>query len=246
MLFRSGAARRGAIIHHALEEFHRTYPGSLPDDAVQKLIAIGGKELANRLAPPGVRAFWWPQFIRIAEWFIANERRRRDAGYSIAGAEVEGEMKIAAPGGPFILTARADRIDRVADGSLAIIDFKTGQAPSAPQVECGLAPQLSLEAALAEAGGFDGVPAAPAGELAVIRLTGGAKPGEQKTLDLDASEVAGAAMAGLKKRIGQFDDPNTPYLSRPAPMFERYFGDYDHLARVREWSSPGSDGSDGE
>ncbi len=242
------AAQRGSIIHHALEEFHKAYPGDLPPDAVQKLIAIGGRELANRLAPPGVRAFWWPRFIRIAEWFVANERRRREAGYSIAGAEISGSMKIAAPGGPFILTARADRIDRigrVADGSLAIIDFKTGQAPSAPQVECGLAPQLSLEAALAEAGGFDGIEAAPAGELTVIRLTGGALAGEEKTLNLDAREVAGTALAGLKKRIKQFDDPDTPYLSRPAPMFERYFGDYDHLARVREWSAAGGNDGDG-
>jgi ATP-dependent helicase/nuclease subunit B len=239
------AARRGAIIHHALEKFHQAYPGDLPRDAVQKLIAIGGKELAGRLAPPSVRAFWWPQFIRIAEWFIENERKRRAAGYSIAGAETEGEMKIAAAAGPFILTARADRIDRMIDGSLAIIDFKTGQAPSGRQVKSGLAPQLSLEAALAEAGGFDGIAAAPAGELTVIRLTGGARPGEEKTLNLDAAEVAGTALAGLKKRIRQFDDPSTPYLSRRAPMFERYSGDYDHLARVKEWSVPGGNGGDG-
>ncbi len=240
-----GAAQRGAIIHHALEKFHQAYPGEPPRDAVQELIAIGGKELAGHLTPPGVRAFWWPQFIRIAEWFIGNERKRRAAGYAIAGAEINGEMKIAAPGGLFTLTARADRIDRMIDGSLAIIDFKTGQAPSKNQVESGLAPQLSLEAALVEAGGFEGIDAAPPGELTVIRLTGGSRPGEEKTLKLDAAEVAMTTLAGLKKRIEQFDDPATPYLSRPAPMFERYFGDYDHLARVREWSVPGDDGGNG-
>ena len=46
----------------------------------------------------------------------------------------------------FTLTARADRIDRLADGSLAIIDYKTGAPPTIDEV-LSLSPQLPLEGA---------------------------------------------------------------------------------------------------
>src|SRR5690606_40819298 len=53
-----------------------------------------------------------------------------------------------APGGPFTLTARADRID-VTDEGLVISDYKTGKPPSAKAVLAHEKPQLSLEAAIA-------------------------------------------------------------------------------------------------
>ena len=62
-------------------------------------------------------------------------------------------MAFEAPGGPFTVTAKADRIElrgRVAD----VLDFKTGSAPSAKQVQRGLSPQLTLTAAILQAGGF--------------------------------------------------------------------------------------------
>ena len=47
--------------------------------------------------------------------------------------------------------------------------------------------------------------------------------------------------------LEQFARPETPYLSRPYPKFAKAFGDYDHLARVKEWSATGglSVGDDG-
>jgi len=40
---------------------------------------------------------------------------------------------------------------------------------------------------------------------------------------------------GLVERIERYDNPRTPYLSRPRPDFAGY-GDYDHLARLKEWA----------
>ena len=54
---------------------------------------------------------------------------------------------------------------------------------------------------------------------------------------MDVNSVAANAVSGLQKLIGMYRNPNTPYRSRPRPMFKSRFGDYDHLARVREWSS---------
>ena len=149
---------------------------------------------------------------------------------------------VPGPAGDFTLTARADRIDLLADGSLAVVDYKTGQPPSAPQVESGLVPQLSLEAAMIERGAFPDLPENPVGQLAYLRLSGGRPPGQERVLKLDAAAVAAHAFEGLTNRIAAFDREETPYLSRLRPMFEGREGDYDHLARVREWSSGTGEG----
>ena len=79
-----GAAERGIIVHEALDRFHKDYPGDLPDNAESKLLEIGRQVFDQQLAHPGVRAFWWPRFERIAHWFIAYERDRRAQGESLS------------------------------------------------------------------------------------------------------------------------------------------------------------------
>ena len=61
----------------------------------------------------------------------------------------------------------------------------------------------------------------------------------------DESALAAAnAYEGLVKLISQFDH-GRPYTSRTAPQFvKQYMSDYDHLARVFEWSTSGEE--DGE
>ena len=46
-----------------------------------------------------------------------------------------------------------------ADGSFAILDYKTGQPPTGKQVRMGLSPQLTLEAAILREGGFEDIDA---------------------------------------------------------------------------------------
>jgi ATP-dependent helicase/nuclease subunit B len=185
-----------------------------------------------------VQAFWWPRFLDIAAWFVGEERERRAAGARILATEGQGAMAFSATGGVFRLTAKADRIDRNSAGGLVIIDYKTGAPPSEKQLASGLAPQLPLEAAIAIAGGFAGIPAAEVAELAFVRLRGGTVPGEWKPIkEHDPAELAARAAAGLTKLIARFDQAATPYRSRPRPQFIDRFGDYDHLARVKEWSA---------
>ena len=62
---------------------------------------------------PGAWAFWWPRFVRIAAWLVAEERAHR-SGVVESFSECRGSLTLAAPGGPFTLTAKADRIDRLA------------------------------------------------------------------------------------------------------------------------------------
>lgn len=231
-----GAAERGQIIHEVLEEFVRAFPRALPEDALARLLAIGRRAFASVSSlGPGIEAFWWPRFERVAHWFVERERERRPV---IAESQVErrGRLQIDAPAGPFLLTAKADRIDREKSGGLIVIDYKTGQPPGKTDIELGFAPQLPLEAAIAAAGGFDGIGAAPVARLEVWRLTGGAVAGQIKAIDGDPTLLARNALKGLQRLVRRYDDPRTPYESVPRAAFAPRFSDYAHLARVQEWT----------
>ncbi|SME94157.1 ATP-dependent helicase/nuclease subunit B [Tistlia consotensis] len=234
-----GAADRGTMIHDALEAFIRAWPERLPDDALEQLLAIGEAAFAPLRARPAVRAFWWPRFERIARWIVETEQARRPALAALF-AEVKGELAIGAEG--FRLTARADRIERRRDGGLVLIDYKTGQAPTARQMESGLKPQLPLEAALLARGAFPDLPAALPVELAVWRLGGGDPAGEIKAHSGKVDLYAERAWSGLEELVRAFADPGTPYHARPrGGSWLPQYGDYDHLARVKEWSSAGGE-----
>ena len=201
--------------------------------------------LAPIRALPAVWTFWWPRFERIAAWFIDTERPRR-AVLAETITEVAGALSLPAPAGTFRLTARADRIDRLADGTLAIIDFKTGAVPGAGEVVAGFAPQLPLEAAIAAAGGFTDIAASPVAELAYWRLSGGRTAGAESSVGgEDPGALAERARAGLLQLIATFDDPATAYESRPRAEWAPRYSDYEHLARVKEWSAPGATDGDG-
>ena len=236
-----GAAERGTIVHKALEIFVETYPSALPDDAVAILLDIGRRTFAGVMGRPGVRAFWWPRFERIAQWFIEMERRRRGGLVGVV-AEAKGRLELDGPAGRFVLTGTADRIERKTDGGVTIIDYKTGGTPSKAEIIGGYAPQLALEAAIARAGGFEGMAAAPSVALAYWKLSGGDPAGEETWPKVDDEALAEEALGGLRHMIARFDDPATAYHAIPDPAWAPRFNDYAHLARVKEWSDQGGEG----
>jgi ATP-dependent helicase/nuclease subunit B len=234
-----GPLERGTIIHRALEGFVRSCPDHLPADAEARLIALGRGHFAALGLPPSLLAFWLPRFARLASWFAAFERAQRAERRPLA-LEVSGRITLPAPFGPFTLKAKADRIDRTQDGRLVILDYKTGKAPTRGQIETGFAPQLPLEALIAAAGGFEAVPAAEVARLAYVELTGGDPPGKPTFFE-DVATLAALTQMGVRRLIAAFDDPSIPYLSRPRPQFQRWPGQYDHLARVLEWAGAGEE-----
>jgi len=237
----AAARDRGIVIHKAMEAFMRAHPENLPEDIESALLEAG--ETAFKAAPdrPEVTAFWKPRFAQIAAWAAEEERKLRE-GVTRVHAECKGSMEIGGLKRPVTLTARADRIDERADGALALLDFKTGFAPSAAQVESGFSPQLPLEAAIAEAGGFEGIGAKPAGDLRYLRLTGGEKGGENRLITEEGALWAAEALAGLRALLASYESDGVPYLSRPRVQFTARFSNYDHLARVKEWSAAGAEG----
>lgn len=238
-----GAAERGQFIHQALDAFVRAHPGVLPGNALEELLRFGRDAFGDLLAQPDVWAFWWPRFERVAAWFVDRERDRRLTIQPLA-TEIGGSIELDGPAGPFTLTAKADRIDRLPDNRLLIIDYKTGTPPTGTEIELGFAPQLSLEATIAESGGFTGVPAAVVGGLAFWKLSGGDPAGEERPVKAAVATLAEAAHEGLERLIWEFDKPETPYRSQPRPDRAPRFSDYAHLARVQEWSAGGEGGGE--
>ncbi|MDQ4061994.1 MAG: double-strand break repair protein AddB, partial [Pseudomonadota bacterium] len=239
-----GGAERGTLIHEALNRFARKTCEAWPEDAASLLLAEGRALFEAYRDYPAFTAYWWPRFERIAAWFCGFEPARRD-GCAALHVEIQGEIAFDAPAGPFTLRGRADRIDLRADGTLAILDYKTGRPASPKEVRAGLAPQLALEAAMARRGAFD--PAfkdRSVGELAFVRLSGGEPAGEHKPCTWDRQgvtidDVAEEAWQRLTELVARFDDPEQGYLAMPHPQFRLAYGAYDHLARVREWSETG-------
>jgi ATP-dependent helicase/nuclease subunit B len=238
----SDARDKGILYHAALHGFFQAYPGALPENAATVLLRELDKA-ADALAFNLQNApFWRPRFARFAAWFAETEDVRRD-GVQILKSEAGGKFAFDAPGGPFEITARADRIDRLGDGSLRIYDFKTSANTAKLSAGRG-APQLALEGLLAREGAFAGIPAGSPAELLYIVATGGEPPGEIVTLRVPSSEAIEAARTGTLLRIACFDNEAAAYSYETRAIFrEKAENDpYAHLARVREWTAEASDG----
>ena len=225
-----GRAELGTVIHRALDAFFRRFPRGTPDDAEAELLGIGREQFGPILSRPGAWAFWWPRFARIARWLVDEER----FGVIESLSECEGSWTLPARGGPFAITAKADRIDRLADGGFLLVDYKTGSVPQAKQVQTGFAPQLPLEGAILRGGGFKGVTGSPTA-LEYWRLSGGEPAGERCRIEPgDPGALIDRVVARVEALIDRFDDPATPYLAVPSPVWAPRFSDYRHLERLAE------------
>jgi ATP-dependent helicase/nuclease subunit B len=238
-----GAADRGSVIHDAIGNFTRDFATALPAAPEQELLARGTASFAPIADYPEAQAFWWPRFKRIARWFVDWENERRPKLAAVYG-EIKGRFAIPLDDRTFTLTARADRIERRQDGRYVIVDYKTGAPPSEPQVRTGLSPQLTLEGAILRNGGFDDVAAGSIAEITYVRLRGGEPAGEPKLIKFKEGTPDSHADNALKRLTGivaRFVIDGEPYRSLVHPMWTKQYGDYDHLARVKEWASSGGE-----
>jgi ATP-dependent helicase/nuclease subunit B len=250
-----GYAERGALLHEILSKFAERHPGELPAAAFDDLIEIGSKAFAPMECYPAALAIWWPRFKRAARWFVDQERERR-SGITRIHSEVKGEIEIGAGNERFTLTARADRIEVNKDKSVSVLDFKTGTLPTYKAAILGFEPQLLLEAAIARAGGFEGVAGGlPLAEVGPIKISGGQPPGEFKLFALvnhkdfksvaeprgisgddHLDKAADHALKGASRLLAAYADAATAYPFAPRVQWQKDYNDYEHLARFKEWS----------
>ncbi len=231
------ASMRGQILHSALHEFSKIHELSLPENIGDILEKLGHGAMDRLGEHARIIAFWKPQFARFAHWFGESEAARRD-GILRHLPECEGRMGFDSAGGEFILTARADRIDLQKDGQLVIYDYKSS-AKNPADVRALKSPQLPLEAAIAQAGGFADLGELASSDLVFIAATGREERGREDRCvnkDMSAPQLASAALEGLKHLVQQYDQPETGYPALRRAGFDYRYDDFEHLARVKEWA----------
>jgi len=245
-----GALERGNIYHAIVEQFIRDGIDPRAPNAFAALATISHAVFDAANLPAHIDAVWRPRFLDTARAFLADEAERRPTIRS-THVEIRARLAIAED---MAITGRADRIDIRKDGKADIIDYKTGLTPSLKEARALLDPQLSLEAAALKGGGFADLKALETDNLLYIRLRPGrsfkseavnndkssrTKPDDIKTADMLAQE----ALSQLIKLTRALKAGDAGFKSRVAPFRDRdYGGDYDHLARVSEWSSADDDG----
>jgi len=229
-------ALKGMIVHEALSRFARRHPDALPADIAGELMRCAEDFFEAYGSSARVVAFWKPRLARFAHWFAETEQTRR-AQLIRTYTEISGAMQIAAPGGPFELTARADRID-MAENGFSIFDYKTGAPPKSKAVETGRFPQLPLEAAMMAAGGRAGAGEREVVSLRYIHASGAEPPGrEEEVCKGRIEDVSEQALSKLRDLITRFDRDETPYTALRRGGFDYRYDDYEHLARVAEWAA---------
>ncbi len=234
----SDPALRGTLVHDILDKWHK----ARAEEPGLPLIPFATAHFEAERVHPLFRALWQPRLIAALERFeawIAEDAAAE--GRRVIATEISGEMVVD---GVTVL-GRADRIDRLSDGSLAIIDYKTGRVPTKREVEAGFALQLGLLGLIAQAGGFakDGVPAAPASDFeywSFKRDDDGfgkrerpMKVGKAKT-GLPPDQFLPHHTAKLDLAIREYIKGRTPFTARENPDYKGYT-DYDQLMRLDEW-----------
>lgn len=247
----ASASHRGTWLHGLMEDLIRT-DGHKADDVAGALLALAETAQTSRAGGSAVLQHWQARLVALSEW-VARYEGERQSEVEQSYPEVQGEMSLDIGGTSFGVTAKADRIDKRHDGRFDIIDYKTGEPPAKSSVEKHLSPQLTLEAAILEAGGFrasSGVLRGLTHEMRYLHLTGREPAGEVKKIE-NSPQLVDGVRATVEKLIAGYQKPEQPYAVHIRPRKTNFGGAYDHLARRKEWQAdadidadPSADGGD--
>ena len=227
------AAWRGTAVHAVLEAWAR-------EDACdpEKLLPRAVTLLADPATHPLLRALWQPRLVAAFEWVAAKTLADRVAGREVLAVEGRGKAELSG----IELTGRFDRIDRMPDGGLGIVDYKTGKAPSVAAVRGGFNLQLGLLGAIAEVGGFDGVD----GQASAFEYWSLAKKGDTFGSVSSPADPAGkggrimtddfvrAARDSFAEAAARWLTGDEAFTAKLHPEFAP-FAEYDQLMRRDEW-----------
>jgi ATP-dependent helicase/nuclease subunit B len=229
------AAWKGEIAHRILELWHKA------GDPEGGLHAIALRVLNEANAHSLMRALWWPRLSAALDTFDAMIAAQKAEGREVLTAEAGGDMRYRG----VRIHGRADRIDRKADGSLVVVDYKTGGPPRPLQVKEGFALQLGLIAMIAQTGGFKGVEGKASGfEYWSLAKSRGGDFGysmepvtdEEKKRDkmLMRQDFLPETERYLNDALDKWILGEEPFTARLNPELASY-ADYDQLMRLDEW-----------
>lgn len=221
------AAWKGTAVHEVLEAWFKE-DGCNP----AKLGARARAMIADEAIHPMLRALWSPRLMEAVDWIAAESIKDRESDRSPVVAEEFGEAEVAG----VTLFGKVDRIDRLPDGKLAIVDYKTGQAPRPKAVSEGFALQLGLLSLIARDGGFGGIQ----GEVGAHEYWSLAKKngriGYRWSPDGDEGPDAfvNRAYAHFAEAANKWLLGEEPFPAKLNPAYAPY-EDYDQLMRLEEW-----------
>jgi ATP-dependent helicase/nuclease subunit B len=218
---------KGEAVHKVFEEWllhDECDPDKLRDRAERLL----GDEAIH----PMLRALWAPRLLEAIDWIADLERSNQAKGRKPLKAEITGEAPLAG----ITVHGRVDRIDRLPDGGLAIIDYKTGKPPAKKAIEAGFALQLGLLGLIGRAGGFEGVSGEP--EVfeywSLIRDRGSFGKCVRADKDMEEGEFLDRAYSSFVDAAKRWLTGTEPFTAKLNPAYAPY-GDYDQLMRLEEW-----------
>lgn len=229
-----GPAWQGTTAHTILQRWHEAL-GANPNAAIAPIMAT---VLDQENAHPLLRALWEPRLFAALEWVAA---RVRASDREVLAVEAKGEMRFEG----VRIHGRADRIDRLPDGSVAIIDYKTGKPPSASRVENGFALQLGVLGLIAAADGFQAAQGDP--EAYEYWSLGASKDSEtgfgyaetplkvgNKRSGVAPDELLPLTERKLREAVEGYIKGSRPFRARENPDYPAY-DTYDQLMRLSEW-----------
>ena len=223
-------AWRGTAVHQVLESW------MTEDDCdPAKLRPRAEALLQASSAHPLMRALWQPRLLEAIEWIAEEVASNKLKGRRPLKAEVTGRIDIAG----VTLKGTADRIDRDSDGSLVILDYKTGTPPGPKAVAEGYSMQLGLLGLIAERGGFKDVEGVPAcfeywslakknGKLGYVARPVGGRNG------IDPTDFTTIAARNFIAAAENWLTGSAPFTAKLHPEYAPY-GEYDQLMRLDEW-----------
>jgi ATP-dependent helicase/nuclease subunit B len=250
-----GAAERGTIYHAIVERFAKSEVDPAGPEAQTVMKRLIDEAFDEQRLPVHIDVIWRPRFAAVGRAFIDWEASRKDG---VRQSFLERYARLPVGVADIELTGIADRIDITADGEAVIIDYKTGATPSVKEARALLDPQLPLEAAALKAGAFSGVGRRHPASLLYVRL----KPGDRFDVD-EVNNEGSRVKADIEPKTAEMlaDDSllqftgllralqsgQRGFASRVIVQKERaYGGEYDHLARVAEWSTADGDEETGD
>ena len=218
---------KGIAVHRVLQDWQQNDECD-PD----KLRPRAEQMLRDDAVHPMLRALWAPRLLEAIDWIAEMERSNQQEGRLPLKAEVSGETPLAG----IVVQGRADRIDRLANGGLAVIDYKTGQPPTQKAVTEGFALQLGLLALIGRAGGFEGVSGDPQAfeYWSLARYRGKFGRLMEPDKDMQPGEFLDHAFRNFKDAAEKWLTGSAPFTAKLNPAYAP-FGDYDQLMRLEEW-----------
>ena len=236
----------GNAVHEAFENFVLLPYENQKLDTLQKM---GMDAFLKYGFDKTTLSFFWTRFQKTASWFVEIQKKISELDVK-SYPEKRGSVTLTIKDKSFILYGKTDRIDVAKDGTVTIVDYKTGSVPVISDIKSGYNPQLALEAYILTQNGYEDLPEKQS-ELSITDLKyyklSGTKDGGQISSALGSKNsiapktLIDDTITRLIEMINLFSLEKTAYIASPNFSKRSKYNDYEHLERISEWSNAQED-----